>query len=49
MMLWVDMLLWSYVVNEPYYVFAEAIANFIIKPPVSSETTTSPQNTQNRT
>ena len=29
MMLWVDMLLRSYVVTEPYYVLADGTANFI--------------------
>ena len=30
MMLWVDILLRSYVVIEPYYVLADGTANFII-------------------
>ena len=30
MMLWVDMILRSYVVTEPYYVLEDGTANFII-------------------
>ena len=30
MMLWVDMLVWSYIVIGPYFVLGDGTANFII-------------------